>query len=128
MPNRAPTPNQPAPLAMPRRWWDRFLGGAAGNVLLVLLIGLYYDARKEEPGLVVWLAIVMCLPTWLVLAILRRSELARWLEEQRPNIELIDAVRERVSEQGSITNVVNTLLPDDQKVDPVKESSDAERL
>ena len=123
-------PAVPAALrALPRRWWDGFLGGAAGNVLLVLFIGLYYDVRKEEPGLVVWLAIVMCLPTWLVLAIIRRSELARWLETQRESIEVIDAVRDQVAERGSITSVVNTLMhdDDDDDDDAVKESTCADR-
>ena len=116
-------------VALPRRWWERLLGGAGINILLVLAVGMYYDSRNERPGLVVWLAVLMCLPTWLVLAVLRRSELARWLNEQRPNIELLDELRARAHEHGSsITGVLNQVLPEPElqkQLDTAtKESSD----
>lgn len=102
------------------RWWAVPGTVGLGNIIVAVLVGavgIRYDERGESPGLVVWVAILMMLPTWLVVLIVQRSGVfgkppAPAIDDSQIDPELLKDIIElqkMARANGSVTGVLNKL-------------------
>lgn len=106
------------------RWWSVPGTVGVGNIVIAILVGavgIRYDERGESPGLVVWVAILMMLPTWLVVLIVQRSGIfgkppPSQIDASQIDPELLEDLLElqkMAKSRGSTTGVLNTVaLPE----------------
>lgn len=75
------SPGSPPP--RPRGWVVPAVAGV-GNVLaalIVLALGVRYDDRGQTPGTLVWVAVAMLAPSWMVAAIAQHLRESRWARQ-----------------------------------------------
>lgn len=77
------------------------------SAFLVIGLGVRYDDRDQTPGLLVWVGVLMILPTWLTLGLIRMYLQQRSTAALRMAVELADLAKRH----GSTTDVINIVEP-----------------